>query len=299
LGGRDYPARKLAMAADRKPLFAFFGTPKFAVYVLSALEAQGLMPALVVTAPDKKRGRGQALSPAPAKEWAQARGIDVATPATLKDGAFIAELGNTAWDVFVVAAYGKLLAKTILEMPRGGALNIHPSLLPKYRGPSPALSCILADERETGVSVMQMSEAMDAGPVVAQARIEIAPEDWPPKGSLLEEMLATEGGNLLAEVLPDWLDKKIEAMPQDEAAATYTRKFTDEDARLDLAGDARQNFLKIRAFDAGPRAYFVDAQGKRVIVTEADCKDGALEILKVIPEGKKEMPYADFQRGQK
>jgi methionyl-tRNA formyltransferase len=294
------------MAANNQPLFAFFGTPRFAVAALTALEARGLLPALVVTAPDKKRGRGLELSPSPVKEWAQTRGIDVATPATLKDEAFIAELNNTAWDVFVVAAYAKLLPKAVLEMPRGRALNIHPSLLPKYRGPSPVLSAILADERETGVSVMQMSEAMDTGAVVAQARIEIAPEDWPPKGSLLEEMLATEGANLLAEVLPEWLDKKIQAEPQDETRATYTRKFTDEDARLDLAGDARQNFLKIRAFDAGPRAYFVDERGpsinsgqaKRVIVTEAEYKDGTLEIVKVIPEGKKEMPYADYQRGQ-
>lgn len=287
------------MAKKNPPRFAFFGTPRFAVQVLDALQANGLLPALIVTAPDKKRGRGQALSPAPAKQWAEARGIDVITPETLKNAHNQPELCNTEWDVFVVAAYAKLLPEALLALPRGKCLNIHPSLLPKFRGPSPVLSAILADERETGVSIMQMNEKMDAGPVVAQARMEIAEEDWPPKGSLLEDMLATEGGNLLAEVLPQWLEGTVKPEMQDESKATYTAKFNDEDARLDLSGDARQNFLKIRAFDAGPRAYFLDTNNKRIIVTEAELKDGALEILKVIPEGKKEMPYADWRRGHK
>jgi methionyl-tRNA formyltransferase len=268
------------------------------VRVLDALENSGLIPALVITAPDKPRGRGQKLSPSPAKEWALARGIEVFTPATLRE--LPPELHNTPWDLFVVAAYAKLLPKNILEIPKRGCLNVHPSLLPKFRGPSPALSAILADERTTGVSIMQMSEKMDAGPIVAQARIEIAEEDWPPKGSMLEDMLATEGGNLLAEILPDWLAGAITSEPQDESQATYTRKFSDNDARLDISNQerARENFLKIRAFDKNPRAYFLD-QNKRVIITEAELRNGTLEILKVIPEGKKEMPYSDFLRAKK
>jgi methionyl-tRNA formyltransferase len=279
-----------------KPLFAFFGTPLFAVRVLDALERNALLPALVISAPDKKRGRGQLLSPSPTKEWALARGIDVATPQTLKDAEFAAELGNTQWDVFVVAAYGKLLPKNILEMPRYGSLNVHPSLLPKYRGPSPALSAILEDERKTGVSIMKMNSRMDAGPLIAQARIEIAEEDWPPKGSMLEDMLATEGGNLLAEILPEWMAGAINPEEQDESKASYTRKFADEDARLDISSQskARENFLKIRAFDKNPRAYFVE-NNKRVVVTDAALKDGMLEILKVIPEGKKENSFRTYR----
>lgn len=280
--------------ASKQPLFAFFGTPRFAVSVLNALEAHGLLPALVVTAPDKPRGRGMEVSPSPAKAWALERGIDVITPATLRDEELVAELANTDWDVFVTAAYGKLIPKAILDIPRRGCLNVHPSLLPKFRGPSPALSAILADEREVGTSVMLMSERMDAGPVVAQARIEIGEEDWPLKGSVLEDLLATEGGNLLAETLPQWLAGGIEPVPQDEALATVTRKFTDEDARLDLSADARQNLLKIRAFNHGPRAYFIDANAKRVIITEAHLEDGKLVIDRVIPEGKREMPYAQY-----
>ena len=279
-----------------KPLFAFFGTPHFAVVVLDALERHGLVPALVITAPDKKRGRGLEQSPSPTKAWALERGIDVLTPETLKDEQFVAELANSDWDVFVVAAYNKLIPKNILEIPRRGALNIHPSLLPKLRGPSPALSAILGNERTTGVSVMQMSEAMDAGPIVAQAKVELEEEAWPPRGTMFEDLLATEGANLLAEVLPDWLASTITPEVQDESKATFSRKFVDADALVDLAGDAHEQLLKIRAFDHGPRAYFLK-DGKRVIITDAEIVEGVLMITKVIPEGKKEMTYADFERG--
>jgi methionyl-tRNA formyltransferase len=265
------------------------------VDVLNALERRGLLPALVVTAPDKPRGRGLELQPSPAKAWALERGIDVIEPQTLKDEALIAELQNTEWDVFIVAAYGKLIPKTILEIPRAGALNVHPSLLPRLRGPSPVLSAILADERSTGVTIMEMNEKMDAGAIAAQAKVELEEEapgrpGWPPRGSMFEELLATEGGNLLAEILPDWIAGRITPEPQDESRATFSRKFSDKDALVDLSGGARENLLKIRAFDKNPRAYFIK-DGARVIITEADIEDGALVLKKVIPEGKKEMPY--------
>lgn len=283
----------------KQPLFAFFGTPRFAVKVLDALEQNGLLPALVITAPDKPAGRGMELKPAPAKVWATERGIDVITPTTLKDEAFVAELQNTDWDVFVVAAYAKLIPKNILEIPRRSTLNVHPSLLPKFRGPSPALSAILADEHTTGVSIMQVVEKMDAGPVVGQARIVLEESEWPPKGSLFEDLLAQEGGNLLAETIGPWVAGSITPEEQDESAATYTRKFTDTDALIDLTADPHQNLLKIRAFDRSPRAYFLD-DGRRVVITEAEVKDGQLNILKVIPEGKKEVSYEQFlQSGAK
>ena len=299
------------MSGHNKPLFAFFGTPRFAVQVLDALEKRGLLPALVICAPDKPRGRGQEVSASPAREWAQARGIDVLTPSTLKDEQLVAELQNTDWDVFVVAAYGKLIPKNILEIPRRGALNIHPSLLPKFRGPSPVLSAILADERATGVTIMEMSEQMDAGPVVAQAKVELEETGdwqtgWPPKGSQFEDLLATEGGTLLAETLPEWLAGTLTPEPQDESLASYTKKFTDEDARIDMARSnldettARESLLKIRAFDKNPRAYFLDTEGKRVVITDAKIHEGTLEILTVIPEGKKEIPFKTYleSRGQ-
>ena len=289
------------MNREKNIRFVFFGTPKFSVDVLHALEAHGLLPALVVTAPDKPRGRGLELSPSLVAQWAHEREIEVVKPEKLTDEHFLAELHNTDWDVFVIAAYNKLLRKEVLDMPRRRCLNVHPSLLPKFRGPSPALSTILADEKITGVSIMQMSEGMDEGPVVAQAKIEFADDTCPPRGSELEELLATEGGNLLAETLPEWIAGNIEAVPQDSALATFSHKFSDEDARIDLeraktdAPYAREAFLKIRAFDKGPRAYAMIG-GKRIILTEAQWKDGQLEILRVIPEGKKEMNWEEFLR---
>ncbi len=247
-----------------KPLFAFFGTSADSQFALAQLERRGLVPALVV---DTKE--------------------------------LPIELYNTDWDFFVVASYGKILPKKILDLPKRGCINIHPSLLPKFRGPSPYVSAILQDERHTGVTVMHMAEKMDAGPVLAQARIEIAVEDWPPKGLMLSEMLFTEGANLLADALPLLLRGELAAEAQNEAEATYTKKCTDADALLDLSGSPRGQFLKVRAFDKNPRAYFINAKNKRVIVTDAEFKDNKLEILKVIPEGKKEMLYADYLRGQK
>ena len=255
----------------KKPLFAFFGTSVDSRYALEQLERLDLPPALVIDGKDPPAG-GQAFPP---------------------------ELYNTGWDFFLVASYGKLLPKKILSLPRRGCLNIHPSLLPKFRGPSPYVSAILADERETGVSLMLMEERMDAGPILAQARIAIDETDWPPSGLLLSQMLFTEGVNLLAEVLPAWLKGTLEPLPQDESKATYTKKFSDADAllRQGFEGHARESFLKIKAFDKNPRAYFINEKGKRVIVTDAEFADGALKILTVLPEGKKEMPYADYLRG--
>ncbi len=281
-----------------QPLFAFFGTPHIATLVLDRLETQGLLPALIVTAPDKPAGRGLMLAQSPVKRWALEHDIDVVTPQTLRDPEFMREMQNTVWDAFVVAMYAKLIPKAILDIPTHGTLNVHPSLLPRFRGPSPVLSTILKDERKTGVSVMLLTEGMDEGPVLAQATIELEEDAWPPKGSEFEELLATEGGDLLAEVLPLWIEGKITPEIQDATRATYTKKFTDEDAYIDLAANPRENYLKIRAFDKSPRPYFRAQSGKRVLIKEAEWKDGTLTIVRVTPEGKKEMTYDDFLRWQ-
>lgn len=261
--------------SQSNPLFAFLGTSIDSRFAYERLIELGLEPALVV---DTK---------------------------VLPD-----ELYNTDWDFVLVASYGKILPRKLLDLPKRGCLNIHPSLLPRYRGPSPYISAILDDERQTGVSLMLMEEKMDAGPVLAQARIEIAKEDWPPPGLVLSRMLFTEGVNLLAEILPDWLASALTPAPQDESQATYTKKYTDADARiptgsLSLPIEAqREAFLKIRAFDKSPRAHFYatgsssgSGQARRVIVTDATWQDGRLDIKTVIPEGKREMPYEAYLRG--
>ncbi len=275
--------------------FVFFGTPAVAVFVLDALNAHGMLPTLIVTAPDKPRGRGGEVSATPAAAWGEMNGVDVVKPATLKDDQFVAELQNTEWDFFVVAAYGKIISKRVLDIPRHGALNVHPSLLPSYRGPSPIMSAILNDDRKTGVTIMLMDEEMDHGPTLSQARIEIEENNWPLKNIDLEELLATEGGNLLAETIPTWVDGAIEPEVQNHDEATYTKKFSPEDARIDMSGDPRENLLKVHAFDRSPRAWMTDEKGLRVVITEATIIENAFVPTRVIPEGKKEMSYDEYR----
>lgn len=277
---------------------AYFGTPQFAVSILDELKKAGIIPALVVTAPDKPQGRGLTLTPPPVKVWADQEGIDVMQPNTLKDDQVKEMFENTEWDVFVVAAYGKILPSWVLDLPRKGVLNVHPSLLPRFRGPSPIESAILEDEKETGVSIMLLDEEVDHGPVLAQASIEI--EEWPLRARDLEKVLAEEGGKLLAEALPLWVKGEIDAEEQNHELATFTKKIEKKDGELNLKEDPYQNFLKIQAYDEWPGTFFFQKNGNkeiRVKITDAYFEDGELTITKVIPEGKKEMAYQDFLKG--
>lgn len=287
------------------PRIAFFGTPQFATVVLDELKAAKLTPALIVTTPDRKAGRALKLTPPPVKVWAMLHDIDVLQPESANDEDFLAEMRNTEWDLFIVVAYGQIFPKELLEIPRRGSLNIHYSLLPRLRGASPVQSAILGDERKTGVSIIALAEKLDTGPIVAQASVE--PEPWPPTSTELLALLTDEGAKLLAEVIPLWLDGKITPAPQDDAQASYCKKFSKDDARIDLpAGrqvssqEAYKNYLKIRAFDANPRAFFIARKNNadvRVGIADAEYQGGKLTLLRVIPEGKKEMVYEDFLRG--
>jgi len=276
--------------------FVFFGTSRFAVGVLDELCRSGFTPALVVAGADTKRGRGMEIKPPPTKVWAGERNIAVAQPEKLNER-FIGELQNSEWDVFVVASYGKLLPKKLLEMPQRGTLNVHPSLLPRWRGASPIQASILHDD-ETGVSIMLLDEEMDHGPIVAQARI--SPEEWPIKAGLLRELLAAEGGKLLAEVMLPFLSGEITPEEQEHEQATFCKKVQREDGLIDLNGEPQQNFRKIQAYSPTPGAYFfVERGGKhmRVKVAQASLRDSGLVIERVVPEGKREMDYQDFLRG--
>ena len=279
----------------------FFGTPAFATAVLDELATARLTPALIVTAPDAPKGRTLILTPPEAKVWAKQHNIPTLQPHSLGDHAEIAPLINSEWDLFIVAAYGKKLTADILALPKYGTLNVHPSLLPKLRGASPVRSAILADMRETGVSLMLMDAQLDHGPIVAQARVELEEKEWPPRATMFEQLLAHAGGQLLAETIPLWLSGKITPEEQDHSRATFSRKITKEDGKLDLLDDAYQNLLKIRAYDGWPSTYFMHTKnGKNIRVKITDAKlapDGTLELLRVIPEGKKEMSYKDFLRG--
>ncbi len=261
---------------------AFFGTPRFATIILDELARVGLIPALIVSAPNAKAGRGLELTPPPTKTWALSHNIPCLQPEKIDDD-FITTLRAKGYELFVVAAY---------------VLNVHPSLLPKFRGASPIEGQILADDPEVGVTIMLIDAEVDHGPIIAERKRTIS--DWPPKASALEETLARDGGRLLAEVLPKWVMGEIAAHAQDHERATYTKKITKEDGLLDLSGDPRLNFLKIRAFDPWPGTYFfVERGGKkiRIKITDAKLTGGNLEILRVIPEGRREMSYEDFMRG--
>ncbi len=279
--------------------FTFFGSSQFSIYILEELEKVGFIPTTIVTTPDKPKGRKLILTPTVVKDWGVARNIPVLDPAKL-DATFIEELKKTPVDVFVVASYGKIIPLDIINIPPHKTLNVHPSLLPKYRGASPLQSAILNDDKKTGVTIMRIDEKMDHGPVVAQKLVTV--EEWP----TYEEFEATMGkigGSLLAAVLPQWISGAIHEQEQDHAAATHCSKITKEDGELDLTADEYTNFRQIQAYHEWPQAYFFiehpPASGKkiRIKVTYATYGGGALKIEKVIPEGAKEMPYEDFVRG--
>lgn len=272
---------------------AFFGTPQLSVWVLEELKAAGIVPSLVVTAPDTPQGRNLKLAPTAVKVWAQENDVLALEASSLKDRTNISELANSEWDLFIVAAYNFILPKWLLELPTHGTLNVHPSLLPKLRGPSPVRSAILLDQKDAvGVSVIVLDEQIDHGPILAQANVAL--EEWPIQGHILDELLFREGGRLLAEVLPLYLQGDVTPEAQNDTQATFSKKFKKEDGLLDLGDDPYKNYLKFCAFDGWPGTYFFVTHNDkqlRVKITQAAYQDKKFVIEKVIPEGKKEMAY--------
>ncbi|MFH1200749.1 MAG: methionyl-tRNA formyltransferase [bacterium] len=270
--------------------FIFFGTPDLAVYVLEEFAEAGYLPSLVVTAPDLKVGRGNNYDSPPVKKWAEAHGIPTLQPSVIDDS-FINLLSEKEYDVFILAAYGKILPKKMLHVPRHGILNIHPSLLPRLRGSSPVRSAILNNERTTGTTVIVLDEKMDHGPIVAQDGFKIKDKDWPPLLPILEEKLFRKGGRLLAKVMKDYLKGKITPQPQDESKATHCEKIKKEDGLVDLLNDSsKEIYIKYCAFYGWPGIYFMK-NGKRMKITKARLENDKFTIEKIIPENGKEVDY--------
>ena len=286
----------------------FFGTPEYAVTVLEELKAANMLPTLIVTQPDKPVGRKQVMTPPAAKLWAEENDIEVIQPSTLKQGVDDEAdiLYNSEWDLFVVAAYGLLLPKILIEKPTHKTLNIHPSLLPKYRGATPVPAQILHDDRNAGVTIMQLDEKMDHGPIITQASITIEEEDWPIRSEVLLGLLWEEGAKLLVETIGPWTKGELTTQEQDHDQATFSEKFTKADGELDIDdGDPYQNYLKYCAFGEWPGTFFyVKKRGlnhpegavARVKIKEAFYEDGVFVPTRVIPEGKKEIDYEEFIR---
>ena len=281
----------------QSPSFVFFGTPEFAVVVLDELKEHGLTPSLIVTAPDKKRGRKLLLTPQPVKIWAEKNNISILQPEKL-DSHFIQGLQHTTYDLFIVAAYGKIIPKSILSLPRHGALNVHPSLLPAFRGASPIQSAILYADI-TGTTIMLMDEVLDHGHIVAQETLDMP---LPIKRLTLEKALAHLGGKLLAQIIPQWIDGNLHAHEQKHAAATYTQKIKKVDGLFELEEiktNPKELYRKFCAYDGWPSLYFFikkDDKNLRVIVKEASFENSAFVIKKVLPEGKTLMSWNEFQR---
>ncbi|GIW40628.1 MAG: methionyl-tRNA formyltransferase [Candidatus Binatia bacterium] len=293
----------------------FFGTPEFALPSLEKLRAEGHELSAVVCQPDRPAGRGRVVHPPPTKLWAQERKIPVLQPERIRDEAFLDELRRLSPDIVVVAAYGKILPPALLEIPRFGAVNVHASLLPKYRGAAPVAWALYHGEKVTGVTILRMNERMDAGDILLQRATPIGERET--RGEL-EGRLAQLGGDALAEVLRALEDGTIRAVPQNEAEATFAPALRKEQGEIDWSRDAFAIDRQIRAFQPWPSAYSW-WKGQRLKILEGlpapgeatappgtlvsvhppvvACGEGRLGLGRVQLEGRKPVTGEEFARG--
>lgn len=260
----------------------FFGTPRFAQIVLEKLINSPYKPQLVVTGPDSKIGRGQKLQPSPVKQTAQRHKIatNYQLPTT-----------NYQFDLAILVAYGKIIPKDLLTLPRYGFLNVHPSLLPKYRGPSPIQSAILAGEEKTGVTIMLLDEKIDHGPILAQVEVTIGEKDT--HASLIEK-LGKAGSDLLIETLPFYINGDLNPQPQNHQEATSTAHVKKSAGFIDLAcpPDPQTFDRMIRAFYLWPGVW-----------TRLQTTNYKLQTIKflpgnlILPEGKRPLTIGEFKNG--
>ncbi len=291
------------------------GSPALALPTFEALAEEHEIAA-VFTQPDQPAGRGLRLTPTPVKRWAVARGLPIFQPRSLRrDPEAIARLRELKPDAIVVVAYGLILPPEVLRLPPYGCLNLHPSLLPRYRGPAPIQAALLNGDTETGVTVMLMTEEVDAGPILAMEREPIEPEDT---AETLGERLAQRGARLMKETLRRWLAGEITPQPQDDSQATYCPRITKADGEIDWRRPAVEIERRIRAFTPWPGSYTfwrgrrlkigrarvhpdLQAPPGRVVPADGGAAvgtgEGALMLLEVQPEGKRMMPIEAFLNG--
>jgi methionyl-tRNA formyltransferase len=237
------------------------------------------------------------LTPTPVKAWAMQEVIPTLEPTSLKEKELLAPLTTQTWDLFVVVAYGAIMPKWLLDLPKFGTLNLHPSLLPKLRGASPIRTSILEGYKDTGVTIMLMDEKMDHGPILAQQQYEGA---LPIRGMELDTLLAKQGAQLLCDTIAKWIAGAITPREQEHELATFSAKITKEMGELALDPKKLPNgteavcmLSKIYAFDGWPGTFFF-CNGKRIKIIDAHIENDALVISRVIPEGKKEMDFSQF-----
>ncbi|MBU0725514.1 MAG: methionyl-tRNA formyltransferase [Alphaproteobacteria bacterium] len=250
---------------------AFMGTPDFSVPALQALIGAGHDIAAVYSQPPRPAGRGQKLTPSPVHAFAEAQGIAVHTPKTLRSPEAQAEFAALGLDCAVVVAYGLILPKAILDAPRLGCVNIHASLLPRWRGAAPIQRAIQAGDSESGVTIMQMDEGLDTGPMLLRETVPITPQTT---GQVLHDALSALGGRMIVTALEGLADGTLSATPQPETGVTYAAKLSKEEALIDWTKPAVELERQIRAFDPWPGSFLLH-QGERLKVLAAELAGGS------------------------
>ncbi|MCR4706256.1 MAG: methionyl-tRNA formyltransferase [Lachnospiraceae bacterium] len=295
----------------------FMGTPGFSVGALKALVEGGYEVTAVVTQPDRPKGRGKGVACSPVKEYAVSKGIPVFQPVKIKTPEAVAELRTFEADLFVVAAFGQILSSEILHMPRYGCVNIHASLLPKYRGAAPIQWSIIDGEKETGVTIMQMDEGLDTGDMLSKCIVPILDTDT---ADSLHDKLMEAGASLLLETIPQIENGTVTHEKQNDADSCYAKMLKKEMGRLDFSKDAIQLERLIRGLNSWPGTFAtlgdktlkviearlsdVDYKGQpgEIVRVTRDafyvaCKSGTLEIITVQPVGKRAMSVHDYLLG--
>ncbi len=298
------------------PRVLFYGSPDFAVPTLQALIDSPYRPIAVVTQPDARAGRGRSLRPPPVKELAGEHSIPALQPTRLRERAAIAQIASLKPDLQVVAAYGQIIPVEILDLPKHGTLNVHASLLPRWRGASPISAAILHGDSETGVTIMLVDETEDTGDILRQRSTLIEPTEH---AGQLSDRLAEMGADLLLETIPDWLAGAIVPVAQDSAQATRARRVKKQQGRIDWTASAEQIARHVRAFNPWPAA--TTTLGKTAIrITEAGALEagaagepgaiigggqmvkvvtgsGVLGVKRLQRAGKRELSAEEFSRG--
>lgn len=267
----------------------FAGTPNFAVASLRALVVGGSIPVAVLTQPDRPAGRGKKIKASPVKTYSMEKNIPVLQPKKLKDSQVIAAIAAMKPDIMVVAAYGLIIPEVLLDIPRHGCVNVHASLLPRWRGAAPIQRAMLAGDVTTGISLMQMVAGLDVGPIYAQASLEIDPTE---SAGELHDRLAQLGGEFLKENLSDILLEKLDPIKQDEKQASYAKKIFRDDARIDWSAPVQKIQRQIRAFNPTPGAWF-DLTGEAIKCwkaeidsdSDSDSEQVPGSVVQVVKEG--------------
>lgn len=301
------------------PRTIFYGSPDFALPVLAALIDSSWRPIAAVTQPDRPAGRGRSPKPPPVKQLARDRGIPVLQPERLRDQAAIAEIAALRPQLQIVAAYGQLLPAPILDLPEHGTLNVHASLLPRWRGAAPVHAAILHGDRETGATIMLLDQTEDTGPVLARRPTSIAASET---AGQLSDRLAALGSQLLLETIPPWLDGDIAPEPQDHSRATRARRIAKAAGKIDWSRPAIEIERQVRACTPWPGA-FTTAEGTQLRIAKAEwiptipdrpgaqpgrlgisgdwigvqTGQGTLALRRLQRAGKREMSAAEFARG--